>query len=261
MKIIKSLLSVIALSFALASRAETTNTSSGWSLDFVSASSTIFDHYTSVGAGISLSKTAVVQSDLVLGLKNGFYALFWSSAPLASSWDKDQGTEIDFGVGWAKQLSYFGFGGYFSNCLADLSFVYFDEPKTFSLGAGDILNSSLELSKPINEFARYFIKFENYSTMPGSGFQGGNLYSLGVRVDATLDEWVRLFASPSISYDDGGFGFHEGFVFKVVLRAEFRVAPHIWLMAPYIKYWFCPIVGDPRHGADAVIGGGFRFTF
>jgi ribose 5-phosphate isomerase B len=174
--------------------------------------------------------------------------------------DENFASEIDYGLGWSGSLSKFGLKGQVGDLVVDLGITYFDEPGVFTFGPGDVWYSHVKLTKSIDK-VNVFALFENYTVAPGSGFEGGNLYSVGASTFRSVPKTpLSLFCSLSCTYDDGGFGFDNGFLLKGCVEADWKVTSHISLILPRISYYVPLTVRDSRE-TDAVISGGISLKF
>lgn len=236
-------------------------TNSGWGISSVTASSVVADKYCAFGSGALFYDNPVLQSDMVVTLNNGAYALLWHSAPVGnSSWNENFASEMDYGLGWSGPLSKFGLKGQAGELVIDVGITYFDEPGVFSFGPGDVWYSHVKLTKSIDK-VDLFALFENYTVAPGSTFEGGNLYSVGASTFRPVPKTpLSLFCSLSCTYDDGGFGFDNGFLLKGCVEADWKVTSHISLILPRISYYVPLTVRDSRE-TDAVISGGISLKF
>ena len=227
-----------------------TNTTSGWTPSFTFRS-VVASKYLAFSSGGMLYDKPVVQSDLFVSFQNGLYADVWNSKSFEGSWGKSLGDEVDYGVGYGRSL---GKGFSF-----DIGVTYFDEPMAFTESVGDILYSHIKVCKafkPVTVFACW----ENYTTMPGTAFEGGNLYSLGV--SKQLNIWKMLSASSSVAmtYDDGGFGMGKGFLAKGSIELDWAITKNLTLIAQQVNFYITISTHDSRD-PDAVIFGGFSYKF
>jgi hypothetical protein len=214
----------------------------------VAVSSTFSDHYLGFGTGNLLSKDPAVQNDLAIGFKNGFYIDLWNSRSLKGQWDDGSlGNEIDYQVGWKGTLA--------TNLSLNIGVTYFDEPKAFTFGAGDVLYTHAYLTKDFKHLS-VIAGFENFTTMPRSGFQGGNLISLGVsKYQLVSQDKLGLRASAAAVYDTGTLGSREGFILRGSAGADWNITKHLTWNVVGVN-WYVPMVHDKRR-TDAVVYSGF----
>ncbi len=211
----------------------------GW--PSVTLTTTAADKYLAFGNGIPLYENPVIQSDIFAIWKNGLYAVIWNSTGFDSKWNNNLGDEVDYGVGWTHD--FFGLN-------LNIGSTYFDEPKVFTLGAGDILYNHARITKDFKHLS-VFVGFENYITMPNSGFEGGNLVSLGATKALTFWNGHASFNnSLAIVYDDGIAGYDNGFLLRGTTGLGWNLTKRLVLNLPSINY-YVPFTPDGRK-IDAV---------
>ena len=221
------------------------------SLVAVTLSSTFASKYLAFGSGAVLYDKPVLQSDLFVEFKNGLYVDLWHSTGFDDAWNNNLGDEVDYGVGW---------NGSIKNFSISLGCTYFDEPNVFTLGGDDILYTKAFISRQYKHVG-VTVGYENYTTMPDSGFQGGNLYSAGFNKSIPLIK-DRLTLNNSIAavYDDGGFGYDDGFLLRGNIGLSLTVSKHLTLNVSSVNYYIPLSVHDARK-TDAVVFVGFKYLF
>lgn len=219
----------------------------------VTVSSLVSSKYLGFGTGNVLSKDPAVQSDLFVLFKSGIYLDLWNSRSLRGSWDDGSlGNEVDYQVGWKGSLA--------TNLTLNIGVQYFDEPKAFTLGAGDILYPHVFLTRDFKVLS-LTAGFENYTTMPESGFQGGNLISLGAgRSQSLFGEKVGVQASAALVYDTGTLGSGEGFIMRGNLGANWNITKRLTWNVIGIN-WYVPLTPHDSRVTDAVFTSGLTFRF
>lgn len=231
---------------------------SGWTPS-VSARVVVASKYAAFGSGGILYDKPVIQSDLFVSFRNGFYADLWNSVPFTGH-DDNFGWEQDLGIGWSGPLSALGLNGFASDMTLDLGITYFDEPGLLTLGANDILYNHVKLSKAFN-LLTVFVDFKSYVPMPHSPYSGGNLYDVGISRGVSVFK-DRLSASTSLAlvYDDGGFGFDNGLLLYGCAELDWLLTKHLVLILPQVSY-YAPITLRDSRSLDAVISGGLGYQF
>ncbi len=245
------ILSVIIIATFLFLSPKSHGETNGW--PSVKVSSLITDKYLGFGTGNLLSEDPAVQTGLLISFKNGLFLDLWSSRSLKGKWDDGNlGNEIDYQVGWSGPIA--------SNLVLLVGLTYFDEPKAFTLGAGDILYPHIFLTKNF-KLLSVTAGFENYTTMPDSGFQGGNLLSLGVsKYQLLYKDKIGLRASVTAVYDTGTLGSGEGFILRGSAGADWNLSKRLTFNALGIN-WYAPLTPKDKRVADAVFYSGFKFKF
>jgi len=215
----------------------------------VTISSLVANKYIAFGTGSLLSKDPVVQSDANILFKNGLYIDLWNSRSLVGSWDDGSfGNEVDYQVGWRGAVA--------TNLSFDIGVTYFDEPKAFTFGPGDILYSHAFLTRGFKHLS-VTAGYENYTAMPGSGFRGGNLLSLGVsKHQSFCKDKVGLHASVTGVYDTGTIGTHPGFILRGGAGADWNITKKLTLNVLGVN-WYVPLTPHDKRVADVVFSCGF----
>ncbi|MDO8593969.1 MAG: TorF family putative porin [bacterium] len=222
-------------------------------LPTVTLSSYVADKYLQFGKGSVLSKDPVVQSDLFISWKNGLFVDLWNSRSLRGSWDDGSlGNEIDYGVGWKGTLA--------TNLSLAVGVTYFDEPRAFTFGAGDILYSHAFLTRDFKHLS-VTAGYENYVTMPRSGFRGGNLISLGVsKSQSFCKDRIGLRTSVAGVYDTGTLGTDSGLILRGSAGADWNVTKRLTVNVIGVN-WYVPLTSHDKRTTDAMVYSGLTFKF
>lgn len=217
----------------------------------VTASSMVTSKYLGFGTGNVLSKDPAVQSDLFISWKNGLYLDLWNSRGLKGTWnDSSLGNEVDYKIGWKGQVA--------EKLTLNVAVTYFDEPSVGTFGAGDILYTYAYLTK---EFKHLSVTagYENFTTMPESGFHGGNLFNLGVSKSQSLcKDRLNLQASAALVYDTGTLGSHEGLIARGNVAANWNITKRLTFNVIGVN-WYAPITAHDKRTADTVLYSGLTF--
>jgi hypothetical protein len=246
MKVFCYLFVAIALTTGSVNSAHATN---AW--PSVTFSSYWANQYLAFGGGAVLYDKPVVQSDLYVSFDNGLYLDLWSSTSLDTKWNNNLGDEVDYGIGWEKTIRKY---------TVRIGFIYFDEPNVFTLGAGDIAYTHAKVSRPVYGIT-LCAGFENYITMPDSGFQGGNIFSVGLSKSVSLrKDKLSLGASAALAYDDGGFGLDNGLLGRGNISATWKLTKKLSFIAPSVS-WYAPLTIDDSRKFDTVVSAGFSYKF
>jgi len=242
---LKALVGIATLLFGLTVYAE------DW--PSVSISSLVSSKYLGFGTGNLLSEDPVVQSDLHVTWKNGFYVDLWNSRSLKGKWnDGSLGNEVDYGIGWNGTLA--------PHLKLSIGLTYLDEPNAFTLGAGDILYPRVFLTRDF-KYLSVTAGFANFTTLPNSGFNGGNLLNLGVSRGYNLcDGKVSVRGSVILVYDFGTLGSGEGFILRGNIGTDWNITKNLTWNIIGIN-WFLPMTPKDTRVTDAVFYSGFSFRF
>lgn len=238
-------ISTALLSLHLASAEETSNLNPNPHFT-VSFSSAVANKYLNTGTGGELSKDPVVQTDLTLTHRSGLYLDLWNSRSLAHKWNSgDLGDEVDYGIGWNGTVKGFN---------VHIGSTYFDEPNVFTLGAGDIVYTHARIGKDFKHLT-ITAGYENYTPLPGSGFQGGNLMSVGAsRNFSFCKDKVSLATSLAGVYDTGTLGSDREFFARGNVGLNWNANKHLTLNLISANYFI-------RHTSDVMVMSGFTVNF
>lgn len=212
----------------------------------ITLSSVVANKYLFSGTGGVLSEDPVVQTDLFFSHKSGVYLDLWASRSLKGKWDDGSlGNEVDLGIGW---------NGTIKGLTAHIGVTYFDEPKAFTLGAGDIIYSHARLGKDFKHLS-LTLGYENLVTMPESGFQGGNLFSL--TASKSIPFWKDLMnvsASLAGVYDTGTLGSNTGFFLRGSAGVNWNITKRLTANLVSVNYFI-------RRKSDAMVSTGLTWSF
>jgi hypothetical protein len=210
----------------------------------VSFSTGIANQYVAFGSGSVLYDKAVSQSDLNLTFENGVYVDLWGSKSLgAESWGSNSGDEVDYGFGWSGKI-----GNGFS---LNVGLTYFDEPMAMSFGPCDVWYTHLKLSHDLTlghglGDVTLFGTYESFITTPGTSYEGGNLWSLGVSKTQAICKDLSVSTSGVLTYDDGSFGGDHGLLAKFGLELDWQVTDHFKVVLPQLNLYVPFAVSDCR---------------
>ena len=219
--------------------------------------------YLAFGSGAVLYGKQCIQSDLNLAFQNGLRVDLWNSTPF-EAYNRDFGTEQDFGLQWVGQLSKLGLSGPLSALVLDVQATYFDEPGILTLGKKDVLYTHASLSKEVRWFT-VTAEVEDYMVMPNSGYHGGDLFSLGISRKWSIfkardgGDRVSAFTSVAFVYDNGGFGADDGFILRGFAELDWRLSSHLTAYGG-VNYYIPFGVKDKRE-TDAAWRIGISYSF
>ena len=211
----------------------------------VTVSSYVADKYLAFGTGSVLSKDSAIQSDTFVSFRNGAYVDFWNSKSLNGKWNNGSlGNEVDYAVGWKGVVA--------EGAKLNIGTTYFDESKAFTFGAGDIVYSHVFLTRSFKSFS-VTAGYENYTTMPKSGFHGGNLVSLGTSSHWSFCEGkIGTHVSAVLVYDTGTIGTGHGFIARGNAGLDWNVSKKVSFNLVGAN-WFMPLTAHDRRTTDAMV--------
>jgi len=208
----------------------------------VSVSSGVANQYVAFGNGGVLYSKPVSQSGLNISFGNGVYADFWGSKSLSGdSWGSNSGDEIDYGAGWSGKI-----GHEFS---LNIGFTYFDEPMAMTFGPGDVWYTHAKVSHDLAICGlgdvTLFGVYENYTTVAGTSYEGGNLWSLGMSKSLSHKS-LSVSTTGVLVYDEGTFGNDHGLLAKAGLEFDWKVSNHLTVVLPQVNLYVPWTVSDSR---------------
>lgn len=218
----------------------------------VTVGTSVTDKYLAAGTGSMLSRDPAVQSDLFVMFHNGVYVDLWNSRSLRGSWDNGSfGNEVDYAVGWKGKVA--------EDVSLNAMVCYFDEPKAFSLGKGDILYTKAFLTKSFKPLS-VALGYENYVVIPGSGFRGGNLVSLGASQGWSVREGkVALRASAAAVYDFGTLGTDRGIILRGTVGVDWKTTKSLTVNLIGVN-WFVPVTAHDKRSTDVAFSTGVTWN-
>lgn len=219
-----------------------------WSTDVLS-------QYLGSDTGTRLHDKPVVQSNLNVQLKNGFYLNLWGSKSLDREPPAENfGNEIDYMVGWT---------GAVGPINADLNVAYWDiSDRLLFQGHGDVVQLTIEVSKEFGfgvHTITPYVKLE--PTFPLDGTADGAYVHVGVRHKLNLTDSVAFTQGGRIIYDSGVFGNVSGYNFRYDSAFAWNLSKNVTLRLPTLRA-FLPItdLGFNRR-AGYIFGAGFDVNY
>lgn len=218
----------------------------------VSVQSVVSDKYVGTD-GSELYGAGVIQSDVFMTFENGIYLDIWNSTPF-SGLNENCGSEQDLGFGWTGPVPVSDF----SLAVMDVGVTYYDEPRLQDFGAGDILNGHVKLSVTTNGIT-VFESYEKNVALKGSGFEGFDLFSLGVSRLMGHTSGVVVNGTAALGYSFGGTDLNDGLMFRLAYDVSYPLTKKLKLVAP-LKVWLPLTTYDLREN-EFVAGVGLGYTF
>lgn len=218
----------------------------------ITVGSYVADKYLAFGTGSVLSEDPVIQTDVFVLFKNGVYVDLWNSRSLKGSWDDGSfGNEVDYGLGWKGSVG--------KGLSLNIGATYFDEPRAFTLGAGDILYTRAFLTKEC-KLLSVTLGYENYVAMPGSGFKGGNLVSIGASKSWSSREGkLGMRASVVGVYDTGTIGTDDGFILRGGVGIDWRASKRLTFNLIGVS-WFVPVTAHDKRTRNVMAYSGITWN-
>lgn len=222
------------------------------STDFVS-------QYVGFGNGAVFFDKPMFQTDLFVSHRSGFHADVWWGTGLnndltGSGFDD----EIDYNLGFASAVPFTN-----GKLLFDLGVGYWDLFDLITSTRNDLLHPYVELSYPIIVSGSVkltpFAKFDGYNLPFETDFEEGTITSAGCKYRIDLGGKFALTGLTSFGYDDGGFGFQRGVIWKDYINLEWAISDKlIWRVAEVQLY--VPL-GVTDREPQRVFGTGVTFAF
>jgi hypothetical protein len=235
-----------------------------WEMPTIALRSLVVNRFVLSNGYVDYSKP-LIQSDLHIGFKNGFYVNLWNSKPLEkesveSTEDEgglDQGesvvvtgNELDYTVGWSGPIVF--------GAVVDIGSSYCDLPRFGKMGAvEDVLYSYVKISKTAGAVLDVTVTAEKFTVMHLSPYRGGALYAVGLsKSDSYLREKLTLDISLEGVHDTGNFGNQQGKLIRGKVGFGWNLFKNLTIILPKLDSYL-PIgrIHDDRKMETAITGG------
>jgi hypothetical protein len=206
----------------------------------------------------------VIQSDVLVSFKNGFYLDVWNSTQLkkksiskndvgSSEAEANPGYETDYNVGWSGPLVI--------GTNLDIGVSYCDLLKYWGIGASeDSVYNYIKLSHSVVAGFNVQIMGERYSMMKNSLYRGGNLYSAGVtRSDVWGGGSLTLDTSLESVHDTGTYGYKPGDVLRGKVGLSAKVFKSLTIILQVNRYE--PLSVREDYTSTTATSGGLSYQF
>jgi hypothetical protein len=167
----------------------------------------------------------VIQTDLFVGWKNGFYGDFWVSTAADGNTRREYDKEIDITLGYgfsARGLSY----------AVDAAY--------FVVQGIDVLNLNTEVSLAKEKLSP-FVRAEFYAPRKSGGPAKGTIFSGGLRSKLAVAKNVTMSLEACVKQDSGAFGYDKATLlqgevgFDVALTSKTTLLLGVRLSDPITK--------------------------
>lgn len=224
------------------------------STDFVSK-------YVGFGNGAVFYDKPMFQTDLFFSHKSGFHADIWWGTGLnddltGSGFDD----EVDYNIGFAGAVPFTDN----KKLQFDVGIGYWDIYDLFTSTRNDMVHACIEVSCPLDVSKGIkltpFAKLNKYILPFETDFEeAGTITSAGCKYRIDLSRKFALTGLTSFGYDDGGFGFQKGVIWKDYVNLELTLSSRLtWRVAE--AQFYVPI-GITDRDPQQVYGTGFSWTF
>jgi hypothetical protein len=186
-----------------------------------------------IPSGMKSYDKSVLQSDVLVTLKNGFYLDVWNSTQLKkkpigrydiesadengnpytetvteTAMEANPGYETDYNLGWSGPIAL--------GISLDAGVIYCDLLKYGRAGSlEDVIYNYIKLSHAIGAGFNGQIMGERFSLMKKSPYRGGNLYAIGTtRSDTIVVEKLTIDSSLEYVHDTGVYGYEPGEIIR-----------------------------------------------
>lgn len=200
----------------------------------------------------------MLQTDLRLDHRSGIHADIWWGTGFDSNL---RGSAFDDEVDWNTGYTHkFRVGS--KQIYTDIGLGYWDIMPTFST-RNDVLRPYVEVGSPVRickdlELVPY-VNWHGFFLPFKTTFEEGNFFSVGTKYTINLPcKGWSVTGLTSFGYDDGGFGFKTGFVWKNYSNIEWNINP--WLTWKVFEYQVYVPFPDDR-SVQQVFGTGVTFCF
>jgi hypothetical protein len=212
--------------------------------------------YVGFDDGLVFYPDGVIQGNITLAHKFGFFLDLWYSSGFNTDWSTDWDDELDYALGW---------NGKVNNLDLTASITYFDDHSVGSMPYNDVVKSFVRIGMPTNKISEHLncTPFASYSGyfIPDNytPFEGGNVFALGFDSGITLTPTLSITSSTSFGWDDGGFGVKPGCIFKHSSTVNIQASKHLtWNILEATIY--VPI-GNRNMRTEIVWGTGLSWSF
>ncbi len=225
----------------------------------VSLSTDFVNQYVGFDNGAVFYDKPMFQSDIFFSHKSGFHADIWWGTGLNDDLTRSGfDDEIDYNVGFANAVPFTG-----EKMRFDAGIGYWDMFGLFKGGGFDMIHPFIEINYPVTVFGDRvkltpFIKWQTYLPFETS-LDEGTMTSAGCRYRINLGKKLAVTGLTSFGYDDGGFGFQPGVIWKDYLNLEWRLGKSLtWRVIE--SQFYVPVNVNDRD-PEQVFGTGFTWSF
>lgn len=223
----------------------------------VTLSTDFMNRYVGFDNGAVFYDKPMFQTDLFFLHKSGFHADAWWGTGLnknliGSGFDD----EIDYNVGFGNIVPFTD-----DRVKFDVGIGYWDMFNLFERDGFDMVHPYIEVNYPINIDKRVkltpFVKWQAYLPFD-EALDEGTMTSAGCKYAVGITPKLTITGLTSFGYDDGGFGFKPGVVWKDYLNLELRLNRLTWRMVEVQVY--IPVTVSDRD-PEQVFGTGITWSF
>lgn len=212
--------------------------------------------YVGFDNGLVFYPDGVIQGNITLAHKSGFFLDLWYSTGFNTDWSTDWDDELDYTLGW---------NGKVNNLDLTASITYFDDYSVGTMPYNDVVKGFVRLGLPTKKISEHvnltpFGSYVGYIVPDNkTPFEGGNVYALGLDSEITLTSRLKIASSTSLGWDDGGFGIKPGYIFKHSSTVNVPVSKHFtWNVIEATIY--VPL-GNRNMRTEVVWGTGLSWWF
>lgn len=204
--------------------------------------------------GLTFYDKPVIQGNITLDHKSGFFVDLWISSGLNTNWSTDWDDEMDYTLGWSGKIK---------PIQISTSISYFDDINIWQFSYNDVIKSEvrIDLPKKINKWLEviYFVDYANYFIPDKkTPFNGGNIYSLGIDNEIIISEKIKITPSVQFSYDDGAFEVKPGCFIKMSSNLNLTLTKHfVWNI---VEATFYGPLGEREMKNQLILGTGLSWT-
>lgn len=257
MKSIK--LSVLVMVLTIIFSTFTTKAVAGEKTWSVSLSTDFVSQYIGFENGGVFYDKPMFQTDLSVSHKSGFHADIWwgtgfNNNLIGSGFDD----EVDYNIGFANTVPFTN-----GKIQFDIGVGYWDLYNVFTSTRNDILHPFVEITYPL-EISKGlklvpFAKFQGYTLPFKTDFEEGTATSAGSKYRFDLSRRFAITGITSFGYDDGGFGFQRGVIWKDYVNLEWAISSHLtWKV---VEFQFYVPIGVNDRDPQQVYGTGVVWSF
>lgn len=238
----------------------------------IEVKSSIVDKFV-LANGLVNYKRPVIQSEITISFRNGFYIDVWNSVqkeknkPVETSSEEGEeeteeipegflnpGYELDYTLGWA--------GEFVLGTDLDIGVTYCDLLKFGRVGSReDLLYTYADLSHKVGAGFALKVMGEKFTVMRDAYYRGGALYSGGVSYnDSFMDEQLFIEGSVEGTYDTGNFGTEKGTLVRGKIGFNWKPVKNLSILFPQVNY-YVPLTVRDGYTKTATVTAGFSYRF
>jgi len=208
-------------------------------------SSIVIEKYIGASGAVCYDKP-VIQTNVWVGWKSGFYVDLWNSSPFKGFNEVyNYGTEADYCIGFSHSL-------FKSKTIVDVYLSFCDEPSLGKVNGEDLFYNYLKLSRSTKNMM-FWLQYDNVAFTAASSYNGANRFCIGASATKKLSKLgVTAWVSPVLDTGHGVF-------LKGEVKAEWSLTKKFSIVLPGVK-WFVPVQLNDGRIFEKAFYTGFNYS-